>query len=371
MAAEFVACYKASNHGIWLRNFVTRLRILEGIERPLKLYNDNKSAVLCSNNNRSLTKSKHIDIKFLVVKERVQSEQISVEHIGTNSMIADPLKKDLPPKVFHEHAAHMGVVYLRTFWTLVPYPLISDSDIFGDNLGLAEITSALRPGHVAPRLTRRRHLATCSCRDLIFWNLGSAHCALLFSDSGAEILSSGILDLLTQVELFYTCMLSPWERLCPLSSHPFWKGLRSSAGIILPYLEVSFVVVSASICCLWCVTFLAGVFHSVTLVTSFCDAIVPFNVEIDRSPTPTGEHWQNRWHLTDLQQKYENPAVVSTTRGHSDDQVRLLSISKLSSLFILGLLSLIHLSRIPISSEITSALPRSPRRYDQDTWHLG
>ena len=55
---------------------------------------------------------------------------------------------------------------------------------------------------------------------------------------------------------------------------------------ILSYLEVIFVVVSASICCLWCVTFQAGVFHSVTLVTSFCVAIVPFKVEIDRSPTP-------------------------------------------------------------------------------------
>lgn len=78
--------------------------------RPLKLYCDNKSAVLYSNNNRSSTKSKHIDIKFLVVKERVQSGQISIEHIGTNSMIADPLTKKLPPKVFHEHTAQMGVV---------------------------------------------------------------------------------------------------------------------------------------------------------------------------------------------------------------------------------------------------------------------
>ncbi|THG02827.1 hypothetical protein TEA_014148 [Camellia sinensis var. sinensis] len=42
--------------------------------------------------------------------------------------------------------------------TLVIYLLIPDSDIFGNNLGLAEITSASRPGHVAPRLTRRCHL---------------------------------------------------------------------------------------------------------------------------------------------------------------------------------------------------------------------
>ena len=110
MAAEFVACYEASNQGIWLRNFVTGLHILENMERPLMLYCDNKSAVMYFNNNRSSTKSKHIDIKFLVVKERVQSGQISIEHIGTNSMIADPLTKGLPPKVFHEHTAHMGVV---------------------------------------------------------------------------------------------------------------------------------------------------------------------------------------------------------------------------------------------------------------------
>ena len=110
MAAEFIACYETSNHWIWLRNFVTGLRILESIERPLKLYCDNKSAVLYSNNNMSSSRSKHIDIKFLVVKERVQSGQISIEHIGTNSMIADPLTKGLPPKVFHEHTAHMGVI---------------------------------------------------------------------------------------------------------------------------------------------------------------------------------------------------------------------------------------------------------------------
>ena len=113
MAAEFIACYEASNHGLWLRNFVTGLRIIEGVERPLKLFCDNKSAVMYSNNNRSSSKSKFIDIKFLVVKERVQNGQISIEHLGTNSMIADPLTKGLPPKVFHEHTTHMGVLELK------------------------------------------------------------------------------------------------------------------------------------------------------------------------------------------------------------------------------------------------------------------
>ena len=113
MAAEFIACYEASNHGTWLRNFFTGLRIVDGIDRPLRLFCDNKSAVMYSNNNRSSTKSKHIDIKFLVVKERVQSGQLSIEHVGTNSMIADPLTKGLPPKMFHDHTARMGVMLLN------------------------------------------------------------------------------------------------------------------------------------------------------------------------------------------------------------------------------------------------------------------
>ena len=113
MEAEFIACHEASNHGIWLRNFITGLRIVDGIEKPLKIYCDNRAAVLYSNNNRSSSKSKHIDIKFLVVKERVQSNLVSIEYIETNSMLADPLTKGLTPKVFHEHTVYMGVVLFK------------------------------------------------------------------------------------------------------------------------------------------------------------------------------------------------------------------------------------------------------------------
>ena len=110
MATEFVACYEASNHSVWLKNFVTRMRVMDSIQRPLKLLCDNNSAVLYANNNRSSIKSKYIDIKFLVVKERVQNNELCIEHIGTDSMIADSLTKGLSPKQFHEHVAHMDVI---------------------------------------------------------------------------------------------------------------------------------------------------------------------------------------------------------------------------------------------------------------------
>ena len=113
METEFIACYETSNHGIWLQNFITELRIVDGIEKPMRINCDNKAAQLYSKNNRSSSKSKHIDIKFLVVKEKVQSLQVSIEHISTNSMIVDLLTKGLPPKVFHEHVTHMGIVHIN------------------------------------------------------------------------------------------------------------------------------------------------------------------------------------------------------------------------------------------------------------------
>ncbi|XP_074358157.1 secreted RxLR effector protein 161-like [Apium graveolens] len=113
MEIEFIACYKATNHAIWLRNFITILRVVDGIERPLKVYCDNRYATEFSNNNESSKASKHIDIKDLVVIERVQNQIVSIEHIGINFMLADPLTKALTPKVFHGHIAHMGVVSLE------------------------------------------------------------------------------------------------------------------------------------------------------------------------------------------------------------------------------------------------------------------
>ena len=60
MAGEFIVCYEASNHGIWLRNFVTGLDVVKGIERPLKLYCDNNSAVLYSKQHKLFEVKAHL-----------------------------------------------------------------------------------------------------------------------------------------------------------------------------------------------------------------------------------------------------------------------------------------------------------------------
>jgi hypothetical protein len=43
------------------------------------------------------------------VKEKIQDQTISLEHISTKKIIADPLTKGLPSNVFREHLAGMGL----------------------------------------------------------------------------------------------------------------------------------------------------------------------------------------------------------------------------------------------------------------------
>ena len=109
MYAEFVACYEATGQVNWLKKFIPGLKVVDDINRPLKLYCDNEPAVTYAHNNKSSGAAKHIDIKYYVVKDKVRDQIISLEHISTAKMLADPLTKGLPPNVFREHVAGMGL----------------------------------------------------------------------------------------------------------------------------------------------------------------------------------------------------------------------------------------------------------------------
>jgi hypothetical protein len=73
------------------------------------MYCDYEPAVFYAHNNKSSGAAKHIDIKFYVVKEKIQDHTISLEHVRTKKMLADPLAKGLPPNVFREHLAGIGL----------------------------------------------------------------------------------------------------------------------------------------------------------------------------------------------------------------------------------------------------------------------
>ena len=110
MKAIYVACYEAVCHVIWLWNFISSLGVVHSISRLLKLFCYNFVAISFSRNTGRTSHSKHIDVKFFFVKEKVAESLILVDHTPTTSMLANSLTKGLPICAFQENVTRMGLL---------------------------------------------------------------------------------------------------------------------------------------------------------------------------------------------------------------------------------------------------------------------
>jgi len=72
MENEFFSYFEATLHGVWLKSFIFGLRTIDSISRPLRIYCDNSAAVFMAKNTKSGSQSKHINIKYLTIRERVK-----------------------------------------------------------------------------------------------------------------------------------------------------------------------------------------------------------------------------------------------------------------------------------------------------------
>ena len=84
--------------------------MIDSIVKLLKIFCDNTVVVFFSKNDKYSSGSKHIKIKFLVVRERVYKQQASIENLSTTKMIAGPFTKVLQSKIFKEHIFRMRLV---------------------------------------------------------------------------------------------------------------------------------------------------------------------------------------------------------------------------------------------------------------------
>jgi hypothetical protein len=56
---------------MWLKKFVSGLRVVDSIKIPLKLYCDNEPTIFYAHNNKKIKAVKYINIRFYVVKEKI------------------------------------------------------------------------------------------------------------------------------------------------------------------------------------------------------------------------------------------------------------------------------------------------------------
>ena len=55
---------------------------MDFISRPLRILCDNSVTVFLVKNNKNESRSKHIDIKYLAIREHVKEQKVVIEHIA-------------------------------------------------------------------------------------------------------------------------------------------------------------------------------------------------------------------------------------------------------------------------------------------------
>lgn len=107
---EYIAIFNAKGHALWLRNFISQLKLIKSVERPLVIHCDNAYAIFFSKNNKRSSGSRNIDVKYFAVRESVSDREKELVKIGTKEQLADPLTKALPVAYFMKYGKNMGVL---------------------------------------------------------------------------------------------------------------------------------------------------------------------------------------------------------------------------------------------------------------------
>lgn len=96
--AEFIATHTAAQEIMWTRSILGELGFPQG--GPTLLQEDNQSTIAMLNNDCHGAKTKHIDIRYNLIREQVQRGVIKLVYCPTDQMISDILTKPLAPKPY-------------------------------------------------------------------------------------------------------------------------------------------------------------------------------------------------------------------------------------------------------------------------------
>ena len=96
--AELIAAHLATKEIMWARSLLAEMGYPQ--TNPTILFEDNMSTIHIINNDCNSQKTKHIDIRYNLVREQVQKHQITMQHLGTKDMISDILTKAVGPTTF-------------------------------------------------------------------------------------------------------------------------------------------------------------------------------------------------------------------------------------------------------------------------------
>ena len=134
--AEVVGASDYLPNTIWFKYFLEA----QGYKVEESLFEqDNESAIRLEKNGRASAgqKSRHINIRYFFIKDRVQAEDITIRHCPTLEMLADFFTKPLQGNLFRKFRdLILGYVHIDT---LTQTPQVSVEERVGDQAKTGEV----------------------------------------------------------------------------------------------------------------------------------------------------------------------------------------------------------------------------------------
>ncbi len=98
--AEYIALATATKEATFIKAILEELDYFQQSNIPI--YSDNNGALLLAKNPTFHARSKHINVRYHLVRQKLADNTISIHYIPTNKQVADGLTKPLPRVKFKE-----------------------------------------------------------------------------------------------------------------------------------------------------------------------------------------------------------------------------------------------------------------------------
>lgn len=105
--AEYIAAAHASKEVVWLRRLLSELG--QAPNAPTRLHIDNQSAIAIAKNPEFHDRTKHIDVRYHFLRQKVDSEEILLTYLPTDDQVADVLTKGLVRAKHERFSKEMGL----------------------------------------------------------------------------------------------------------------------------------------------------------------------------------------------------------------------------------------------------------------------
>jgi hypothetical protein len=108
MGAEYIAASDTVKEAVWLKEFLSTLKIIESARKPVVVYCDNEAAIRVSRDPKYHSKRKHIEGRYHYIRDVINRlKSVCLEFLpGVNT---DPLTKPLSQEIFGKHVKAMGL----------------------------------------------------------------------------------------------------------------------------------------------------------------------------------------------------------------------------------------------------------------------